>query len=227
MTSLPTRVDPTKQIPLISGCSSMPVTTSLPPLTTFHTPGGMPASSANSAIFVWLIGSSLEGFTTMQFPQATANGANHSGTINGKLNGPIMPNTPRGCRYANSSIPTAISSRRAPCINEGIPVATSTISIPRLVSPRDSSIVFPCSIVWTLLTSSKCSSISSFNLKRYLTLATGVVFLHMGKVSLATFTASSISSRVETGTLANTFCVAGFITFKIFSDLDLTHSPPM
>src|SRR4030042_2009403 len=77
-----------------------------------------------------------------------------------------------------------MSSEKYPCIRVGIPQETSTFSMPRLVSPRDSSMVLPCSCVWMRLTSSKFSSSSSFNLKRSLDLAKGVVLLQSGNASL-------------------------------------------
>ncbi len=145
--------------------------------------------------------------------------------MNGKLKGPIIPNTPTGCLITYSSMPTAMSSRLYPIIKEGIPAATSTFSIPRLVSPRDSSIVFPCSMVWILLSSSKFSSINSFSLKRHLALASGGVLRHSGNTSLAASTAESISSFVEMGTLAMALQVAGFTTSTSFPS-DSVHSPP-
>ncbi len=161
-----------------------------------------------------------------QLPVATAYGANQRGTMKGKLKGPIIPKTPTGCLITYSSMPAAMSSRLYPIINDGIPAATSTFSIPRLVSPRDSSMVFPCSMVCILLSSSKRSSINSFSLNRHLTLARGGVLLHSGKASLATSTAASISSLVEIGTFAITLHVAGFTT-SISSPFGSTHSPSM
>ena len=43
-------------------------------------------------------GTCSEGLSTNVLPQATANGRNHMGTIAGKLNGQIAPNTPIGWR---------------------------------------------------------------------------------------------------------------------------------
>lgn len=77
-----------------------------------------------------------------------------------------------------------------------------------------------------ILTSSKFSSNNSFNLKRHLALATGVVLLQSEKASLAASTAVSISSLVEIGTLAIVLPVAGFTTSRM-SPLDSTHYPPM
>ena len=51
-----------------------------------------------------------EGFNTTVFPVAIAYGKNHNGIISGKLNGVMIPTTPRGCRTMISSMPGAMSS---------------------------------------------------------------------------------------------------------------------
>ena len=122
-------------------------------------------------------------------------------------------------------MPVAMSSRLVPIISVGIPVATSTFSIPRRVSPRDSSMVLPCSMVWMRLSSSKFSSSSSFKRKRHLALATGGVLRQSGYASSAASTARSWSTLVDTGTLAITFPVAG-LTTSFVAPLEGTNSPP-
>ena len=46
----------------------------------------------------WASGTCSEGLSTNVLPQATAKGRNQNGTIAGKLNGQIAPNTPIGWR---------------------------------------------------------------------------------------------------------------------------------
>ena len=47
-------------------------TTSPRPVTTFSTPAGMPASSASSARRIVVSGVALAGFSTIEFPAASA-----------------------------------------------------------------------------------------------------------------------------------------------------------
>ncbi len=83
---------------MTSGLTSSASTASLSPLTTFITPSGRPASFQSSATAIVALGSFSLGLITTAFPQATATGTNHSGTIAGKLNGEITATTPRLCR---------------------------------------------------------------------------------------------------------------------------------
>ena len=65
----------------------------------------------------------------------------------GKLNGVMAATTPTGWRIISSSMPEAMSSRLLPIISDGMPVATSTFSMPRCSSPSDSASVLPHSCV--------------------------------------------------------------------------------
>jgi len=72
--------------------------------------------------------------------------------------------------------------------------------------------IFPCSWVQTLLSSSKCASSNSFSLNRWRALVSGGVLLHAGNASCAASIAALVSSAFEKGTLAIVFSVAGFTT---------------
>ena len=65
----------------------------------------------------------------------------------GKLKGAMMAHTPTGWRSMISSMPGAMFSEITPCIKVGMPQATSTFSMERRISPRDSSSVLPHSMV--------------------------------------------------------------------------------
>ena len=91
-------VEPTKLSAFTSGCSRRRSTATLSPLTTFRTPGGKPASWNSSATNIGADGSRSDGFSTNVFPQATALGNIHIGTMAGKLNGVMPATTPRGWR---------------------------------------------------------------------------------------------------------------------------------
>ena len=68
------------------------------PCTTLNTPSGKPASAHIDASSIDADGSFSVGLSTKVLPAAIATGKNHMGTIAGKLNGEMMPTTPRGCR---------------------------------------------------------------------------------------------------------------------------------
>ena len=91
--------DPTNDTPEMPGWSQIASTTSRLPLTRLMTPGGSSSSSwISSKIASWASGTCSDGLSTNVLPQATANGRNHMGTMAGKLNGQMAPNTPIGCR---------------------------------------------------------------------------------------------------------------------------------
>ena len=90
-------VDPTNEIDCTTGLWSSPSTASLSPWSTVKTPAGSPASCHSSASQSAAEGSFSLGFSTTAFPAAIAIGANHRGTMTGKLNGEMTPTTPSGC----------------------------------------------------------------------------------------------------------------------------------
>src|SRR5574343_619169 len=98
-------VDPTKLMALTRGSVRRVSTASLSPLTTFSTPGGKPASSANWAMYKALDGSRSDGLSTKVLPQATAMGHIHKGTMAGKLNGVMPAVTPRAWNSLHESMP--------------------------------------------------------------------------------------------------------------------------
>src|SRR6478736_1507338 len=98
-------VDPTKLIDSTTGLSSSPSTASLSPCSTVKTPSGKPASFHSAASHSAADGSFSDGFSTTALPAAIAMGKNHIGTIAGKLNGEMMPTTPRGCLVEYTSMP--------------------------------------------------------------------------------------------------------------------------
>jgi hypothetical protein len=97
-TCVPTRVEPTNEIALMSGCVQSRSTTSLPPCTTLSTPFGTPASIASSTSSIVDSGSCSDGFSTNVLPHTIAIGNIHSGIIAGKLNGVMPAQTPIGWR---------------------------------------------------------------------------------------------------------------------------------
>ncbi|MNZ94661.1 hypothetical protein D3C78_1137750 [compost metagenome] len=97
-TCVPTSVEPTKEIALMSLWVQIASTTCLPPCTTFSTPAGTPASSASSTSIMVDSGSCSDGLSTKVLPQTIAIGNIHKGIIAGKLNGVMPAHTPMGWR---------------------------------------------------------------------------------------------------------------------------------
>ncbi len=131
----PTGAEPTKLIAPTSGSVSSASTASLSPLTMFSTPAGKPASLASSTKRKVTEGSFSDGFKTNVLPQAMAIGNIHIGTMAGKLNGVIPPQTPMGWRMEYISTPRDTASLNSPLSSCGTPQANSTTSIPRVSEP--------------------------------------------------------------------------------------------
>jgi hypothetical protein len=74
-------------------------------------------------------GSRSLGFNMKVFPQASATGNIHSGTIAGKLKGVIPATTPRGWRVDQESTPVPTSSVNSPFSNCGMPAANQPLQI--------------------------------------------------------------------------------------------------
>ena len=153
-------VEPTNEIDCTTGEVSSPSTASLSPWSTVNTPSGRPASFHSDASHSAADGSFSLGLSTTALPAAIAMGKNHSGTIAGKLNGLMMPTTPSGCFSEYTSMPVDAFSVNAPLVSAGNPVARSTTSRPRAISPIASEVTLPCSAVM-IAASSPLRSFSS------------------------------------------------------------------
>src|ERR1700704_5228774 len=119
-------VDPTNETALMSGWWRIASTAILSPCTTLKTPSGNPASLRSSAILTLADGSFSDGFSTNVFPQASAIGNIHIGTIAGKLNGVIPAHTPNGWSREWASTPRPTDSAWSPLSSWGAPTANST-----------------------------------------------------------------------------------------------------
>ncbi len=129
----------------MSGCARMASTICRSPLTTFSTPAGSPASLSNSANRSGTEGSRSDGFKMKALPAAIAGANIHIGIIAGKLNGVIPAPIPKGWRSEYMSIAGPTPYENSPFIRCGKPIANSTTSSPRRMSPLESSSVLPCS----------------------------------------------------------------------------------
>ena len=122
-----------------------------------------------------------------------------------------------------SSMPAAMSSELYPWIRIGTPQATSTFSIARRSSPRDSASVLPHSIVIVREISSKFRSSRSFSLNRYWTRSVTGVLRQAGKARWAASTAAPTSRGVDSGVVAISSPVAGFRTETVSVASERTH----
>ena len=147
--------------------------------------------------------------------------------MKGKLKGVIAAKTPIGWRIMSESIPRETSSRLEPCMSDGMPVATSTHSIPRPTSPVASLIVLPLSVVTRRASSSFASSRRYLSRKQARARSSGGVARQSGKAARAACTAASTWSGVESGTWPRTSPVAGFVTSSVSVPSASTQRPPM
>src|ERR671916_685279 len=155
---------PTDEMASTCGWSIRASTVSLAPCTTLTTPSGKPASEKNSARRMAESGVRWEGLRIKALPVAIARGANHSGIIMGKLNGVTAATTPRGSLCRATSTPGLTPSRVSPFISVVMEAASSTTSMPRQISPFDSSTCLPFSRVQSSASSSMFSSSKTWSL---------------------------------------------------------------
>src|SRR5262249_32273457 len=92
----PTSVDPVKAIRVTSGCAARAAPTSPPPVTTFTTPSGNPASEINFAMSRIDTGVTSDGLTTKVQPAAAAGANFHMNSPSGEFQGRIAATTPTG-----------------------------------------------------------------------------------------------------------------------------------
>jgi hypothetical protein len=185
----------------------------------------MPSSSSKVSSIA--SGSCSDGLRTNVFPHAIANGRNHMGTMKGKLKGVIPAKTPIGWRIRSESIPRETSSRLAPCMREGMPVATSTHSIPRRTSPAASLLALPLSRVTSAARSSFRSSSRYLSSKQARARSSGGVARQAGNAARAAATARSTSAEPDIGTCAIASRLAGFVTSTRSAASASTQLPPM
>ena len=146
--SRPTSVDPVNEITLIVGCFSIGSPTSRPPpVTTFHTPFGNPASSKTSASMITASGVSEAGLMTTVLPQISAAIPFHAGIAIGKFQGVMRPATPRGARTAMLNLLWSSDGVVTPKRRRPSPAARKAMSIASCTSPFVSSSTLPISRV--------------------------------------------------------------------------------
>ncbi len=94
---LPVWIEPVNVTLLTSGCEDNAAPVVIPsPVTMFRTPGGSPASVANSANISTDNGVSSDGFNTTVHPAANAGATFHAAIDKGKFHGIIAATTPTG-----------------------------------------------------------------------------------------------------------------------------------
>ena len=124
-----------------------------------------------------------------------------------------MPaHTPTGWRIDQLSIPVPTFSVKSPRSRCGIPQANSTISSPRITSPRASDSTLPCSSVISLASSSTCASISALNRNSTRARDSGGVADQAGSARRAAATAAPVSAASASASCARIWPVAGSYT---------------
>ena len=152
------------------------------------------------------------GFNTKVLPQAIATGNIHMGTMTGKLNGVMPATTPKGWRRVQLSMPVATCSVKSPLSNCGMPVANSTMSMPRATSPCASVNTLPCSAVmaWAKASLWMCKSSKNLNMTR--ARRKGGASAQAGNAACAAATACATSAWLAKATWPVTAPLAGLVT---------------
>ena len=184
------------------GCASTASTASRSPCTTLKTPAGRPASASSSASRTEADGSRSEGFRRNVFPQASAIGNIHIGTMAGKLNGVIPAATPSGWRMEKLSTPCETFSLKLPFSSSGRPQANSTTSRPRAISPRASDSTLPCSRVRQAASASALRATRSRNVNSTCARRPSEVSRQPGNARVAASTARSTVAASARATCA-------------------------
>ncbi len=211
---------------MTSGLVSSASTATLSPLRTVNTPSGRPASFHSAAIHSAAVGTFSDGFSTTVLPAAIASGKNHIGTMAGKLNGEMMPQTPSGWRTECTSTSVEAFSVAEPFSRCAIPHANSTTSCPRATSPAASESTLPCSAVMISASSPARALSSSRNANRIRVRLASDVSRHAGNAAFAAAIAAADSSADASGSCAVTAPVAGFVTSEKRPEVPATAAPP-
>ena len=150
-----------------------------------------------------------------------------SGIMAGKLNGVMPAATPSGWRIEYTSMPPPALSEKSPLSRWGMPVANSTTSRPRWMSPRASSIVLPCSLDSSAARESMSFSTRSRNRRSTLARRWGFQSAHSGWAAAAAAVASATSSALASDTRRCTSPVFGSYTSPVRPDRPGISLPPM
>src|SRR5258707_14984930 len=117
------RVEPPKLTGFTSGWGGRGSSAALPACTDWKAPSGSPAAASSSAVSNDADGSFSDGLSTKVFPQASAIGNIHIGTMAGKLKGVTPATTPTGCLIEYASTPVETFSEKPPLRRCGMPQA--------------------------------------------------------------------------------------------------------
>ena len=137
--ALPVATEPVNEIASTSFAATTPAPTTSPrPWTTLNTPGGIPASSASSAIRTAAIGVCSAGFITTELPAASAPATKPSVKV-GPFHGVIRPTTPSGSRIAYTAnsggtagiVPSTFDGQPAKYSIELTAASTTNVVYPR------------------------------------------------------------------------------------------------
>jgi hypothetical protein len=145
----------------------------------------------------------------------------------GKLKGLMMPTTPSGCLTEYTSTPVDTFSEYSPFSRCGMPVAKSTTSSPRAISPAASESTLPCSEVRISASSLLRAFKSSRNVKITDWRLASEASRQAGNAAAAADTAASTSATLASRTSFETVPLAGSYTDDVRVDSPSTSLPPM
>ena len=219
-------MDPVKDNFLTIGlvANSSPISEALPVMT-FRVPFGKPASSANAAKAKAEKGVWLAGFITTGQPTARA-GAHFLVIIAfGKFQGVIEATTPTGC--FNTTILRSVigSGIVSPYTLFASSENHSIKEAPYPISPLDSFIGLPCSIVMIWASSSLFLIIKSNHLRKTSDLWRADFDFQSGQALFAASIAFFVSDVPHLGTVPISLRLAGLFTEIVSPESDAIHSP--
>ncbi len=224
MIAEPVSGEPVNDIRRTSGCSGSAAPASVPyPVTTFTTPGGIPASSASLASSRQVSGASSAGLTTMVLPTAMAGATSVTMIGPGTFHGMMLPHTPNGSRIVIPSTSGVAVGSVCPVILSASPAGNS-ITDGTGDGPQRGC---PTSICSRISMSRTCSRHKAAQRRSRSARATGLVSRQPGNASKAARTAASMSAGPLRGTRSSTSPVAGLITSIVSPPAAGTHCPPI
>jgi hypothetical protein len=196
------------------------------PLTTFQTPGGMPASWAISTRSRAVSGASSAGLCTTVQPAASAGAIFQVESMNGVFQGVMMPTGPIGTRVVmliwpspRSTLPSRASGARS--------AKKRKFSAPRRAALAMNFSACPVSMHSTKAISSARATIASATLCRSCLRFSPESAAHSGNAAFAALAARSTSAALPCATLASGFKSTGEIVSNVAPSSAGTASPPI
>mmetsp|Transcript_22268 Transcript_22268/g.48600 ORF Transcript_22268/g.48600 Transcript_22268/m.48600 type:complete len:283 (-) Transcript_22268:288-1136(-) len=227
----PTAVEPVKLIFFTTGLLviSLPTSAALaePHVTTFSTPGGMPASSASAMSASAENGVISDGLTTIVHPAAKAAAAFRVIMADGKFHGVIAAQTPTGCLKTSMRRSEDVDGITSPYVRLASSANHSIKLAAYEISPIASANGFPCSLIMMYARSFWLASTRSYHFRNRPERCFAGICRQAGSAFSAAAIASLQSSAPMSGTTPRRAPVAGSVTSTWRSACPSVHWPPM